>query len=147
MPWIIRLDDFAKKKVLGVKWTSDPFFTTVIGYKSCLLVYPGGDIGKDLGHISVYTALQRGPNDDILSWPFKKTAKVTLLNQLEDGVHRVDTTDFGRAGENCTRIKPGAQSATGRGNGRFIAHTRLNKSQSRNCLYLKDNCLFFKIEL
>ena len=33
IPWIIRLDDFAKKKMTGVEWTSDPFFTPARGYK------------------------------------------------------------------------------------------------------------------
>ena len=147
MPWIIRLDDVAKKKGAGVQWMSDPFFTTAKGYKLCLEVHPGGYGEKYKDHISIYTVLQRGPNDDNLSWPFHKTVKVTLLNQLEDRLHHVDTTDFGRAKEECTQIKPGAQSATGWGRPKFIPHTDLNKSQSQNCQYLEDDCLFFKIEL
>ena len=147
MPWIIRLDDFTKKKVAGVKWTSDPFFTTTTGYKFCLLVYPGGCGEKGENHISVYTALQCGPNDSILSWPFSKTVEVTLLNQLEDRFHHVNTTDFAHAGEGHTQIKPGARSSTGWGKRHFMPHTGLSKSQSQNCQYLKDDCLFFKIEL
>ena len=147
MPWIIQIDDFTKKKVVGVQWMSEPFFTTTTGYKFCLLVYPGGCGEKDKDHISVFTALQRGPNDDILSWPFDKTVKVTLLNQLEDGLHHVNTTNFGNADEKNTQIKPGAQSATGWGRRRFIPHTDLNKSQVKSCQYLKDDCLFFKVEL
>ena len=147
MPWIIRLDHFTKKKVVGVKWTSDPFFTTATGYKFRLLIYPGGGIEKDKDYISVYPTLQRGPNDSNLSWPFNKTVKVTLLNQLEDRFHSVFTIDFALADEKNTCIKSGSQSATGRGTNRFVSHSDLSKSQSKICQYLKDDCLFFKIEL
>ena len=146
MPWIIRLDDFAKKKVVGVKWTSDPFFTTT-GYKLCLQIYPGGDSEEDENYISLFSTLQRGPNNDILSWPFDKIVNITLLNQLEDRFHYTSTSDFGNADEDCTRVEPEEQSATGWGESEFIPHTDLNKSQSRNCQYLKDDCLFFKIGL
>ena len=147
MPWIIRLDDFAKKKVVDFKWTSDPFYATNTGYKFCVLVYPGGNGEENANHISVFTTLQCGPNDSILSWPFDKTVEVTLLNQLEDRFHYVQTIAFRNADNECTRIKPGAQSATGLGHRQFIPHSDLNKSQSQNCQYLKDDCLFFKIEL
>jgi hypothetical protein len=149
MPWISRLDDFAKykKKGVGVQWTSDPFFTTVTGYKLCLQVYPGGDSETKGTHISVYTTLQCGSNDDILSWPFDKTVKVTLLNQLENRFHCVDTTSFKNAIKESVQIMPGAQSATGWGKGKFISHADLNKAHSRNCQYLKDDCLFFKVEI
>ena len=147
MPWIIRLDNFAQKNVVGVQWTSEPFFTTATGYKFCLLVCPGGDSETKGTSISVYTALQRGPNDSILSWPFDKTFKVTLLNQLEDGIHHVHTSNFGNAPEECTHIEPGARSATGWGHRQFMPHAGLYKSWSKNCQYLKDDCLFFKVEL
>ena len=148
MPWIIHFNQFSKKKTQnGVRWTSDPFYTTVTGYKLCLLVYAGGGGVEGRGHISVYTALQRGPNDDILSWPFDKTVKVTLLNQLEDRYHHLKLTRFKNAAcKNCN-IEPGAESATGLGNPKFICHLDLDKEQFRNCQYLKDDCLFFKVEV
>ena len=147
MPWIIRLDDFAKKKVTGVDWTSDPFFTTRTGYKWCLEVHPDGYGEENANHISVYPTLQRGPYDGSLSRPFKKTVKVTLLNQLEDRFHHVSTTRFKHADEECTRIEPGAQSAIGWGEPKFITHADLHKCQNQNCQYLKDDCLFFKVEV
>ena len=148
MPWIIRFDEFSKKKTQhSVRWTSDPFFTMPTGYKLCLLVYAGGGGEKGRGHISVYTALQRGPNDDILSWPFDKTVEVTLLNQLEDRYHHSELTRFKNADcKNC-KIEPGAGSATGWGKSKFISHGDLDKEQFRNCQYLKDDCLFFKVEV
>ena len=147
MPWIIRLDDFAKKKVAGVDWTSDPFFTTARGYKLRLRFLPGGHSQESENHISVFIVLQHGPNNDILSWPFDKTVKVTLLNQLEDGLHRVDAISFDNAAKECSEINPGAQTARGWGNRAFLPHSKLDKSKSGNCQYLKNDCLFFKIKL
>ena len=148
MPWIIRFDQFSKKKAqMSVKWTSDPFFTTSTGYKLCLWVFAGGDGEKNKGHISVFTCLQRGPNDDILSWPFDKTVKVTLLNQLEDRYHHSSLTRFKDASCKHTQIKPGDKAATSLGQPKCIPHGDLDKRQTQNCQYLRDNCLFFKIEL
>ena len=44
--------------------------------------------------------------------------------------------------------EPGADSvATGLGQHKFISHGDLDKKQTRNCQFLRDDCLFFKIEL
>ena len=148
MPWIIRFDHFSKKKTKNsVCWISAPLFTTPTGYKLCLFVYAGGDRQSSKDHISVFTELKRGPNDDILSWPFDKTVKVTLLNQLEDRCHYSTQIRFKNVDCKCTQIEPGKEAATGWGWTTFIPHRDLNKSPSQNCQYLKDDCLFFKIEL
>ena len=148
MSWIIRFDQFREKKTQNsVGWTSDPFFTTLTGYKLCLQVHADGYKEENKGHISVYIALQRGPSDDILLWPFDKTVKVTLLNQLEDRYHHSRLSYFKNADSECTQIEPGAKFATGWGKPRFIPHGDLDKRTSQNCQYLKDDCLFFKIEL
>ena len=145
MPWIIRFDEFSKKKTRSsVFWTSPPFFTTSTGYKLCLLVYAGGDGEQGRGHVSVFTQLRRGPNDDILSWPFDKTVKVTLLNQLEDRYHHSRLTNFKLANLESTQIKPGKVSTLGLGHPKFIAQ---DMGATQNCQYLRDDCLFFKIEL
>ena len=145
MPWIIRFDQFSKKKTQpGVKWTSDPFFTSPTGFKLCLLVFAGGDGKLGKGHVSVFTELQRGPNDDILSWPFDKTVKVTLLNQLEDWCHYSIQTSFKLANLESTQIKPRAVSALGYGQPKFIGQ---DMEATQNCQFLRDDCLFFKIEL
>ena len=147
MPWIIRINEFGERKAKhDLKWTSDSFFTTSTGYKLCLQVHAGGFREEDKGHISVYTALQRGPNDDILSWPFDKTVKVSLLNQLEDRYHHSKLTRFKNADCECTQIKSGGEVATGWGQGRFIPHGDLDKRQTQNCQYLRDDCLFFQID-
>ena len=148
MPWIIRMDEFSKKKAQNsVEWTSDPFFTTPTGYKLCLWVCAGGGSQDIEDHISVFTALQRGPNDDILSWPFDKTVRVTLLNQLEDRYHHSRLIPFKHVDCEGNQLKPGEKAAKGWGHAMFISHSHFDKRPSRNCQYLKDDCLFFKIEL
>ena len=148
MPWMIRFDEFSKQKAQnGVSWTSAPFFTTPIGYKLCLLVVAGGDGEEDRGHVSVFTELKRGPNDDILSWPFDKTVEVTLLNQLEDRYHYSVLLHFENTDWECTQIEPEEKAARGWGKPHFIRHGDLDKSQTQNSQYLKDDCLFFRIDL
>ena len=148
MLWIIRFDQFSKKKTRnGVQWMSDPFFTTPTGYKLCLLVYAGGNRQESKDHISIFNALKRGPNDDILSWPFDKTVEFTLLNQLEDRYHHSTQISFENASCEVTQLKPGEDVALGRGRRKFIPHGDLDKRPTLNCQYLKDDCLFFKIEL
>ena len=147
MPWIIQFDAFSKKAQNGVEWKSAPLFTMPTGYKLCLSVYAGGNKEEDKGHISVYTALQRGPNDDILSWPFDRTVNFTLLNQLENRYHHLKLINFENGSSECTQIKPGRKAATGWGKSKFIPRCDLIKSRIQNCQYLRDDCLFFKIEL
>ena len=149
MPWIIRMDEFSKKKAQhGVRWTSDPFFTSPTGFKLCLLVYADEDRQGSKDQVSVYTTLLRGPNDDILSWPFDKNIKITLLNQLKDRYHHSVVTNFKLATLESTQLKQGSGSAAkGWGHPKFIPHCNLSKSLFRNCQYLKDDCLFFKIKL
>ena len=154
MPWIIRFDDFNRMKTqlehqryTSTKEMYNPFFTGPTGYKLCLEVCPGGDTKESANYVSVFTKLKHGPNDDILSWPFDQTVKVTLLNQLEDKCHYSVLIDFKHANPEVTRIGPGAESATEWGHTKFISHGDLDKKQFQNCQYLRDDCLFFKIEL
>ena len=46
-----------------------------------------GCLGAEDTHVSIFIYLMQGDNDDNLKWPFKGTIKVSLLNQLEDGLH------------------------------------------------------------
>ena len=152
MPWIICFNDYNRMKTQHQRYTStkemyNPFFTGPTGYMICLEICPGGDTEESANYVSVFTKLKRGPNDDILSWPFDKTVKVSLLNQLEDSCHYSVLIDFKHANPEVTRIKLGSESATGWGHTKFISHGYLEKKQSQNCQYLRDDSLFFKIEL
>ena len=58
---------------------SPPFYTSPHGY--CVCTYLNSvDDGKGT-HISVFFFIMRSQHDDKLSWPFKHTVQITLINQ------------------------------------------------------------------
>ena len=104
--------------------------------------------GKAL--VSVYAYLMRGDNDDNLKWPFKGTIKVSLLNQLEDGQHHTMQvcsaeddvpediqTSIHDIRKDTVYVKRCFQ---------FISHQDLDYCSSKNCQYLKDDTVFFRVE-
>lgn len=83
---IWRIDDFRQKmreaKAGRVLFrTSQPFYSSSFGYKMCVKVFLNGDgMGKD-SHCSLYLVLMQGLYDEILSWPFKHTVNMALVDQ------------------------------------------------------------------
>ena len=66
---------------------------------------------------------------------------ITLLNQLEDKNHHSDTFAFPHASDASRRV---VTSNNGYGMPKFIFHDKL---AAKNYQYLKDDCLFFRIEV
>ena len=147
--WVIKMEGFQKKKEENEEWCSDPVYSHFGGYKMCLRVHANGHHETKGTHVSVYIYLMRGDNDDNLNWPFKGTIKVSLLNQLEDGQHHteelwslscnVPNTSSGRVtegerGKNCWGLRG------------FIHHQDLIYKVGKNCQYLKDDTLFFRVD-
>ena len=87
LPVVVRMPGYAAKKLHGVDWYSDPFYTHQEGYKMKLSVLSDGRNNGKGTHLSVYLYLMEGPYDDKLSWPLKGKFKVTLLNQVSDTDH------------------------------------------------------------
>ena len=149
-PWVFRMEGFQEKKGNEEKWYSDPVYSHFGGYKMCLRVDAIG-IGKGRGtHVSVFINLLRGDNDDNLTWPFKGTIKVSLLNQLEDGLHCTkqlwSPDDVLLA---CgSRVTERDRANKSYGLSHFISHNDLDylAVADKNCQYLKDNCLFFRVD-
>ena len=147
--WVIKMEGFQKKKEENEEWCSDPVYSHFGGYKMCLRVHANGHHKTKGTHVSVYIYLMRGDNDDNLNWPFKGTIKVSLLNQLEDGQHHteelwslscnVPNTSSGRVtegerGKNCWGLRG------------FIHHQDLIYKVGKNCQYLKNDTLFFRVD-
>ena len=129
----------------GNKIYSPAFYTSKRGYKMCIGVYPNGD-GKAKGtHVSVYAHLMKGENDDYLPWPFTGKVTIELLNQLEDNNHRSKTTTFPADGEVSRRVVTGERASSGRGYSLYISHSVLTYKAAKNCQYLKDDRLHFRI--
>ena len=82
-----KIDDFPRRRreaVDGVTLSlySTPFYTSRHGYKMCARIYLNGDgLGKGT-HLSFFFVIMRGLFDALLTWPFKQTVKLTLLNQV-----------------------------------------------------------------
>ena len=91
----------------------------------------------------------RGDNDDNLKWPFKGTIEVSLLNQLEDGQHytRQPWSHDSDVPERCrVRVTEGLRSHCAQGLHKFISHQDLNYQADKNCRYLMDDTLFFRVD-
>ena len=74
-PWILQMDSYKEKKKADIHWFSPPVYSSLIGYKFCLLVYAGG-YGQGKGkYLSVFPVLASGPYDEYLHWPLEETWK------------------------------------------------------------------------
>ena len=144
-PFRLKLTNFQKCKDKDQEFHSPPFYTSHLGYKMCLEIHPNGN-GRDYWytHVAVFACLMKGDNDDFLTWPF--TGKVTfeLLNQLEDKNHYMKTARF----VNCKTIGERVMhDGVGLGGGiaGFISHNNLGYHPTKNCQYLKDDMLIFRV--
>ena len=146
--WVIKIEGFQEKKEKDELCYSDPVYSHFGGYKMCLSVDANGQ-GKGQGtHVSVFVHLMRGDNDDNLKWPFKGTIKVSLLNQLEDGQHHTAepwSPDDDVSEDISGRVTKGERAA-GWGIVVFIPNKDLKYCGNKNCQYLKDNTLFFRVD-
>ena len=132
------VSEYSYKKRNDCRHDSEPFFTSLTGYKMCLQIRYHTLVKAS--SISVSLKILHGPHDDQLDWPLKGTFIIELLNQLEDKNHLRETLDFPGDGEHC---RPGA---SGRGNAIFISQTqyRLNLYSS-NIQYVKDDKLYIRV--
>ena len=147
-PWVVKLEGFEEKKRNDYKWFSDPVYSHFGGYKMCLRIDPNG-YGRGRGtHISVFVHLMKGDNDDNLKFPFKGRIVVSLLNQLEDKSHHIGepwSPDRNVPEEYSGRVTTG-ERRNGWGYHQFIPHNDLNYNSDKNCQYLKNDCLFFRVD-
>ena len=143
-PATIKMAGFDELKKKGTTWYSRPFYTSMAGYKMCLIVDANGEGDGEGTHISVGTCLMRGEFDSHLKWPFRGTVTVQLVNQLEDREHHTGSFDYNDACFLYVAQVYGERSY-GLGSPKFLPHSELGLSVFNNCQYLKDNCLIFRI--
>ena len=145
-PWVVKMTGFQEK---SKEWYSDPVHSHFGGYKMCLRVDANGNGDGQGTHVSVFVYLMQGDNDDNLKWPFKGTIKVSLLNQLEDGQHHTKEV-WSLSHTVCKnadrRVIEGERAVDGWGLQEFIPQEDISYSGDKNCQYLKDNTLFFRVD-
>ena len=149
-PWVLEMNGFQEKKNEDEDWFSDPVYSHFGGYKMCLWVDANGHNENVEGtHVSVFVCLMRGDNDKNLKWPFKGTIKVSLLNQLEDGQHhtREPWSPDDDVSEDSSECVTEGERASGWGLPQYIPQQDLIYNRNKNCQYLKDNSLFFRVDL
>ena len=143
-PLEFTMTDFEQQKAEGDCLCSPSFYTHPQGYRMCLDVYANGDGDGKGTHISVFVYLMRGEYDNHLKWPFRGNIAIQLLNQIKDQshyeytIHFTDSTPKGR-------VTTGKRSAMGWGCHKYISHHALNYNKTKNCQYLKFDCLHFRI--
>ena len=125
---------------------SDPFYTATgtesYGYKLKVKISPNGQVSGKNTHLSVYIIVMKGEYDAILSWPFKKRVKFTVIDQQEDADKQENVT-FELPIENTPAFaRPVTEENAGRGFGDFISHKKLNSRR-----YIVDDTLFLQVEI
>ena len=74
------------------------------------------------------------------------TVTIELLNQLEDKSHHKKSVTF-QAGRDCSQRVLDEEVGFGWGKAKFISRASLNYQQDKNCQYLKDETLLFRISV
>ena len=148
-PFHFKLTDFSEQKLTKKSdFYSKPFYTHPGGYRASINVCANGSGDGENTHISVYVYLMKGENDDSLSWPFTGTVTLRLLNQLEDENHCLMDIPF-KLDNLCgsgSRVTGDKKYGTGWGFQEFISHSDVDHNSARNCQYLKDDCLYFRVD-
>ena len=147
MPMLYKLTCYEHHKGADDEAYSPAFYTSPGGYKMCLGVYANGNGEGDGTCVSVGAYLMKGENDDHLPWPFTGKVTVELLNQLEDINHHSKTLTFRPNIQVSERVMDEERSSKSWGMPRYISHSALGYNAAKNCQYLKDDCLYFRINV
>ena len=144
---IFKMLSFKEKQTNDIEFFSDPFYTHPRGYKMVISIDANGYGEQEGTHVSVFTYLMRGEYDDQLEFPFKGTIKFELLNQLEDKNHHCESYTHDGTEDCSKRVIDGEMSSHAQGVDAFIPHGDLGHNATKNCQYLKDDCLVFRISV
>ena len=123
------------------------FYTSPKGYKMCVCVDANGSGDGRGTHISVFAYLMKGENDDYLPWPFTGTIIFGLLNQLANKNHHFMSSKFTPDNDSSRRVMGEERARIGWGRSTYISHSDLGHNTAKNCQYLKDDRLYFKISV
>ena len=137
-----RLSEYQKKKEANERFQFSPFYTHPNGYHMALRVDANGEGAGKGTHVSVYAPILEGEYDAKLKWPFLGKVTFTLLNQLEDKNHHTKVMTMDTADNT---IVGGATSTWGYAY--FIPHSALAHDLVKNTQYLKNDTLYFRMEV
>lgn len=144
LPVEISLLGFDRRKRNNEVWYSNPFYTTIGGYKMCLKIYTNG-YGKQKGsHVSVFVNMMRGEFDNQLEWPFRGEIIVQLLNPNNDQRHCVRSFVYSDkklgTSDIANQVMKGDICFSGYGSPKFISHAELQQE------YLKEDSFILRVQ-
>ena len=137
--FVYKFTDFDSWRSRNPLRFSPKFYSSPGGYKMEIAVWANGDgVARGThGHVSVNVYLRHGDNDDHVPWPFTGTVTIELLNQLEDKNHHSKTTTKVVNKERSFDLILKHLC--------YISHSDLCYNEAKNCQYLKDDCLYFRV--
>ena len=133
-----KLTEYQQRKKEDKAVFSPSHYISPNGYNAKIEVHANGFVEGKGTHVSAFMCIVRGDYDNQLKWPFVGTVTLTLLNQLEDKNHYIQT--FNITSE--LKKRPGSP---GWGHPKFIPHSALSYDGVKNTQYLKDDTLHFKM--
>ena len=146
-PMSFRMTNFDQFNTSKTQFFSPGFYTSPSGYKMQVCVKARGSVIIMDTHVSVFAFLMRGENDNDLPWPFTGTVTIELLNQLEDDNHHLVEVNFPPLNFASKRVVFAERSPCGYGKPYFISHSNLGYVADKHCQYLKDDCLYFRVNV
>jgi TNF receptor-associated factor 4 len=147
MPVQYKFTNFNQHKTSRDTIYSPAFYTSPKGYKMCICVYANGNGDGENTHVSIFAYIMKGENDDYLPWLFTGTVTLELCNQLEDKNHHSRSVKFPSDNDYSQRVVDKERSSHGWGWPKYISHSDLGHNTAKNCQYLKDDRLHFKISV
>jgi len=134
-----RFKDAKEGKTLSL--FSQPFYTHKHGYRMCARLYLNGDgIGKG-NSLSFFFVLMRGDYDNLLSWPFRHTISLMLMDQDRRLQNICDT--FTSDPTSNSFQKPVSEMNVASGVPCFIEHSKIFSGPT----YLKDDTIYLKVKV
>ncbi len=120
---ILEMDNFEQYKRDNHWWYSIPLHTHHQGYKFCLgVVANGHGIGHG-SHVSAFIFLMSGDYDDYLTWPFRGSISIEMLDHQDKVVSSYLCIYDQHVGTDyCKRVQVGERAKLGWGAPKFIAH-------------------------
>ena len=118
---------------------SPAFYTSQIGYKLRVKLYPAGDgMGKGT-HMSIFLQLMEGPFDGILTWPFKHKVTFMILDQGREE----NVIDVFHPNPNCSSFKrPQDKPTILLGSPLFFSLQNLDTYG-----YLRDDTMYIQVDI
>ena len=145
-PMMIKFSCFSHYKELDEEWYSPGIYTCEGGYKFRLCIYPNGAGDGEGDHVSVFINVMPGEYDDTLEWPLRGNFTVSMLNQLENRNHCCLSICFNENSKEYGACKK-KEDESGWGLHKFILQSQLGFNSQSNTQYLKDDTLYFKIDV